>query len=69
MSLCRELRLTCAVTNRSSWLFQFVLLAALLAILAAVTAAPQLFASPIVAYGGHYSTYAYPYSYGGYFFR
>jgi hypothetical protein len=50
-------------------MFQFVLLAALLTVLLTVSAAPQLFASPIYGYGGYYGTYAYPYSYGGYFFR
>jgi hypothetical protein len=43
-------------------MFQFVLLAALLAVLATVRAAPQFAVAP-VAYG-YYGTYAYPYSYG-----
>jgi hypothetical protein len=48
-------------------IFQFVLLAALLALLASVSALPQYVVSP---YGyGYYGSYAYPYSYGAYLYR
>jgi hypothetical protein len=47
-------------------MFQFILLVALLAALATVRAAPQLF-SPL-AYG-YYGAYAYPSSYGLYVYR
>jgi hypothetical protein len=50
-------------------MFQFLLIGALLAILATVTAAPQLLAAPLYSYAGYYGTYAYLYSYGGYIFR
>jgi hypothetical protein len=50
-------------------MFQFLLIGALLAILAAVTAAPQLLTAPLYGYSGYYGTYGYPYSYGGYIFR
>jgi hypothetical protein len=50
-------------------MFQLLLITVLLAILAAVTAAPQLLGTPLYGYTGYYGTYAYPYSYGGYIFR
>jgi hypothetical protein len=46
---------------------QFILLAALLAVLATVSAVPQYYATPF-GYS-YYGTYAYPYSYGTYLYR
>jgi hypothetical protein len=52
--------------NSVACMFQFILLVALLVVLATVRAAPQIF-SPL-AYG-YYGAYAYPYSYGTYVYR
>jgi hypothetical protein len=49
------------------FIFQFVLLAAVLALLASVSALPQYVVSPY-AYG-YYGSYGYPYSYGSYLYR
>jgi hypothetical protein len=48
-------------------LFQFILVAALLALLASAIAAPQYALAPL-SYG-YYGSYAYPYSYGTYYYR
>jgi hypothetical protein len=48
-------------------LLQLILVAALLALLASAIAAPQYAYAPL-GYG-YYGSYAYPYSYGAYYYR